>query len=324
MVCAVGDIASFSVEVSGGKAPYSSQWQARGVGEFKNIRNGSGATLELTTSADMFNVRSRSFISEVQCVITDADGNTVTSKAVKLVKGEPTTPLSFINYVPDAEAKLGDKLSFTFNVAGGTAPYIYQWQCVWDGSEDFENIDNRCKDWASGWDTNTLTMTVGDKDFTYNYRYRLLVTDAKGQTAVSNTIAILDTSVFRITKQPTTAYYAPGGSARFTVEAVGGVEPYQYTWQYGYEGSNYYTAVTSTQYFSGIGTSTLTVLDPTDDFYGGYSYRCIVTDSDGTILVSDSAKMEDDGSLRIATQPLGVQENVGDYGEYNVKVSHGK
>jgi hypothetical protein len=92
----VGETATLTVEVNGGKAPYTYQWQSKAGKNFMTLIDssavsGSGtATLSCTKTVEGSD--------EFRCVITDADGNSVTSETVTI----EFTPKSSLGERPES------------------------------------------------------------------------------------------------------------------------------------------------------------------------------------------------------------------------------
>lgn len=290
--------------------------------DIKVFLNGTQLELKnvLGQTVEPFILNSNSSVYLPLRIIGEAFGLEVkwepSSSTVYLDEPVPTAPLSIISYVPDAEAKAGDSLSFSFNVAGGTAPYSYQWQCIWDGAEEFENINSSCKDWASGWDTDTLNLTVGESDFTYNYRYRLVVTDARGNTAVSNEIGLIlkvEEEPLTILTQPRDVYVISGDKAIFNCLATGGSGELEYRWQIlSTSGGSRWSDCTCL----GADSPTMTMsinnymLTPVGKKDGGYMVRCVVTDEKGNTLTSGSAMLYE--AFAITDEPSNVKMHLKD------------
>jgi LPXTG-motif cell wall-anchored protein len=82
----IGERVLFNVGVTGGKAPYSYQWQVFTGGEWKDLPSENAATLTLDKAKLEWNGR------RTRCVITDANGTTVVSdEAVLTVTGTDAT-----------------------------------------------------------------------------------------------------------------------------------------------------------------------------------------------------------------------------------------
>ena len=422
VTCAVGDTATFKVTASGGKEPYTYQWQARGVGDFKMLKNGTGATLSLTTTAAMFDVKQvNSFISEVRCVITDANGTKVTTSAAKLTKAvelsisaqpssvtcaagdtatfkvtasggkapykyqwegrgpldknfmklpgktsdtleltaddtiaevrcvitdangssvttsaakltkSPTvTPLRIITQPSPVTCAVGDTATFTVTAAGGKEPYTYQWQAR-GVSKEFKNLRN-----SSGATLN-LTATAAMFDVkqvnSFISEVRCVITDADGNKVTSNAVKLTKakTTTLTITSQPKDVYTSKGGSAfsaSYTVEATGGKDPYTYQWQWGKTTGNGWTDIKNTDTWANSGTIKSKALligsQQESMLTAGYIFRCVITDADGNKVYTRAASLNKE--LTITKQPVSKTINIKGHNEiaqFKIEVTGG-
>lgn len=202
-----GDPVSFTVEVSGGTAPYSYQWYLTDAIYFiDNIHGyieitetpGGWATgytsprLTVPYAADMQETN-----MTFCCVITDAMCNTVVSQSAGFSDGH-TGPIIMEQSRGDAfYPKLYDIVDetttsdFRIEVAGGRAPYTYQWQYRPEGWADYIDFGPAESNWAWDYDTDTLTVIArpdfpfSDPSYYQSPLYRCKVTDADGKVTFS-------------------------------------------------------------------------------------------------------------------------------------------
>ena len=78
----VGETATLTVEASGGKAPYTYQWQSTAGKNFITLIDSS--TVSGSRTATLSCTKTAEYSGEFKCVITDADGNKVTSETVTI------------------------------------------------------------------------------------------------------------------------------------------------------------------------------------------------------------------------------------------------
>ena len=119
-----------------------------------------------------------------RCVITDENGNSVTSEPVsaRLI-------LKISEQPENSNCSIGQTAKFTVNPIGGSGSYSYQWQCGSLNGERFEYNNISTYSWASGGNTATLSVLVS------NYRlyetYRCIITDMEtGETVISDEASI--------------------------------------------------------------------------------------------------------------------------------------
>lgn len=80
----VGDFAAFAVVASGGVAPYTYQWQycSADTLEWTDVDDSDSDAISVEITEDMVNRYYR-------CIVTDAEGSTVTSRTASLIIGVP-------------------------------------------------------------------------------------------------------------------------------------------------------------------------------------------------------------------------------------------
>ena len=109
------------------------------------------------------------------------------------------------------------------------------------------------------------------------HSYRCVLTDAQGNTLITDVVKVGAVEAFEIVTQPVNAEGALGDTVTFTVEATGVVS---YQWQY--------CAVNSTKWVNWAGqtTETMTLKLSTENRMTN-SYRCLLTDAQGNTLTTD-------------------------------------
>ena len=179
---AVGNAVSFIVEAEGEGLTY--QWQ---------LSKDSGTTWGNTS----LNGNTTKFISFVipnadysgrmfRCVITDANGNTLTSNPAKLtLNGIPDVTVTI--QPKNLSAKVGDTVNIPVVAKSSKSNKLtYQWQVSSTG-ETWKNTT------VTGYNTSALNFAIPNVN--YNGRqYRCLVTDGNGSWALSDAMKLTVTS----------------------------------------------------------------------------------------------------------------------------------
>ena len=323
----VGEDASFTVNVTAGTAPYTYQWQwlDTAYGDWENIPNNTAWAHGQQTRTLSFTVNSDEFLEDGQpryryrCVITDTDGNTVTTGEVWVIE---IKELVVTRQPQSVKGEIGDTVSITVVAEGGTAPYTYQWQ-IRDDMNDW----NDAGAWAEGGQTDTLSFEVVEDEFEGAYEYRCVITDVNGLTVVSDAVRVC--GPLKIFGQPKDVFANVGDTVSFSVTVIGGVEPYTYQWQYMNRANSVWKDIAvDFEWATGEQTNRLSFTVGTGEFIDGgearYSYRCIVTDAEGKTVTSDEAGVTEAGPLTITAQPQNVQNvDVGDQVTFSVTAAGG-
>ena len=207
---------------SGGRAPYTWQWQLSTNGrDFTNIYNANAAKLSYTFSSG------GTCILRVQ--VKDADGQTAVSAPFTLVitAAKPLTVTTdrtgTVNMAPGT-------FTAKATAAGGTAPYTWQWQYSSDGRDFYDVL---------GADSASFSYSFPSAG---TYILRVRVRDAGGQTAYSGafTLVVSTSNPLTVTTDKTGTVSVPTGRFTASASASGGKAPYTWQWQYSSDGREFY------------------------------------------------------------------------------------
>ena len=170
----------------------------------------------------------------------------------------------------DWEGDETGRAEFTVTAAGGTEPYTYQWQ--------YKTASGNWKDRSGATEKDFSILAKGREGM----EFRCVVTDADGNIANSDSAKIIYAAPKLIIEtQPADWEGEESGRAEFTVAAANGTEPYTYQWQYKTASGNWKDrADANAKDFSILAKGR-----------EGMEFRCVVTDADGNIAYSDSAKI---------------------------------
>ncbi|MBR2549714.1 MAG: hypothetical protein IKE92_06835 [Clostridiales bacterium] len=283
---AAGSTASFSVTASGTGLTY--QWQMYSDGAWKN----SGATGSKTNKIS-FNVTSSHNGKKYRCIITDSNGQKVYSNTATVTV---TTPLTVTKQPANYSGIAGSTASFSVTAQG--TGLTYQWQVYSNGAWSNSN--------ATGSKTNKISFKVTDSH--NGNKYRCIVKDSSGQKVYSNTATISVFSPVSITKQPSNYTGAVGSTATFNVTASGTGLTYQ--WQMYSDGTWKNSGAT--------GSKTSKISFKVTDSHDGKKYRCIITDSNGQKVYSNTATVTVTTLLTIIQQPANYTGLAGSTATFSV------
>ena len=274
--------ATFTVKVKDGLPSYYYQWYMRmdGMPMFTEITESdswiSGAnsdTINVTLNPDDLENNVRFY-----CAVSDEYGDTVESNVVY-----PRARLR-LTVEPGSVGVVAPLQQIYFDIAvdGGTAPYTYKWEYMYDLYPDTW-IEESTE--TSGYQSVSHAMAFVGGMLEKNLMIRCTVTDAAGQSVSTKGTKLYNANTLQpLTindRSPDYTNIDPGETAYFWVHPAGGIKPYEYQWQYRY---NYQTQFND---LDGENGSTFDVLTTEYDRKYEVEYRCIVTDALGNEVVSD-------------------------------------
>lgn len=199
----LGQSQEYTVQVSGGTAPYSYQWYQWLPTGCMPFPGATSATFTFTPTFSGLNI--------IYVIITDSLGVQVNWGATANVNPPLSASISPKSVIMD----IGMSQKFTAIAVNGTLPYAYQWY-----------IDG--------------TLVVGETSSTWTYTPTLpsvgvhtiyvAVTDAVNSTVQSDYATIIVNPPLTADVFPTSAATDLGLSVSFTSSASGGMAPYSFQW----------------------------------------------------------------------------------------------
>ena len=184
VTASAGSKVTFSVAVSGGKAPYAYTWQRNSQGRWENITDSADAWSYGDDTLFVMAYQNTWMVNEsIRCVVKDAEGNSVTSNSVKVILAEP---LAITAQPKDTTVSAGSKVELSVGVSGGKAPYTYTWQSNSQGR--WENITDSADAWSYGDDT--LFVMAYQNTWMVNESIRCVVKDANGNSVTSDSVRV--------------------------------------------------------------------------------------------------------------------------------------
>ena len=284
---------SFTVEVNGGKAPYTYRWESRDdqsnftalpLNNPAYVKNADTATLNLRADANDWN-----YNFEYRCKITDALGSSVYSDSASIHEKEN---LRVTAQPSDCTPAGSGKAAFTVKVGGGKAPYRYRWTCSMDPSLSGDWISCDQKEFTELSGALTDRLTVGVDEATILMVYRCEITDAEGNRVNSSPARISLSSADVFAKNPQEIQYITSlASTSVTLQdwCLNALPSYQ--WQYRKPEDSEWQDCTNRDYM-GMDTAKLNYRDSSDRYgkrqKSGYSFRCAVTLWGATVVYSDA------------------------------------
>ncbi|EJP23398.1 hypothetical protein HMPREF1142_1692 [Peptostreptococcaceae bacterium AS15] len=276
--------------VDGGKQPYSYQWQYKNpkLPDFKN-------SIEKGNTTNVLEPPVESDISYYRCIITDADGDKVTSNTAKVEKKssgvniddliDPKVPLALkITKEPeDATGKVGETARLVVGVQGGRLPLRYQWQYTEYNYGKFQYTGIYQDSKAKGNTTAVLELPIENDPC----GYRCVITDADGYSVTSrmaevkkkDDIEILP-SPLKITRQPEKYKIVNDEPFEISLDATVLPGTIKYQWQRKTADTDWVDLTPSSKY-QGADTNRMIV---SDQGKGTVDFRCVVTSGSQTLI----------------------------------------
>ncbi|MBE6704438.1 MAG: hypothetical protein E7583_04170 [Ruminococcaceae bacterium] len=305
------EYATFTVEVTGGKAPYQYYWMAApAVGRGQEYQweylgeDKAGADFIWSTSRNTLKVRpNKAGIIYYHSVVIDANGDSVVSNNVYLtakagnIHVEVSGTMSTYND--------NDILALTANVYGGSGKYSYQWQCT-------STLDEEDKWHNANYTTKTnkdnepicyldLDRVIGGK--AENYYARVCVTDLEtNKTAYSpyvrgiavwgmDEFVISETKAIVLIKDRDKLAFEYGKEKTVELEVFGGKAPYTYRWEYSTDGTNFMSIPVEATWADSVAKPNLKVTYDGVGIIKGNYLRCKVTDANGNVFYCEPLKV---------------------------------
>ena len=232
---------------------------------------------------------------EIYCVITDADGNSVTTDTVTIGM---TTSLYIVKQPTDVVAAEGEQVSTTVTAYG--EDLTYQWYVTNSGN------DTSFGDSIVTTDTYSFTLNASNT----GRKAYCVITDKSGNSVITDVVTFTMEGAVKITKQPTSIAVSKGNNAKVTVIADGSGLTYQ--WYFCDEGSTTFSKsdITSMTYSCTMNEKT-----------SGRRVYCVITDSNGISITSDTVTLCLTTSLTILNQPKSVIVQEGEMTYVTVSMS---
>ena len=281
-----GEIAYMSVKAAGGEKPYEYQWLMSLDGarkQWDEVAGQTSATLGIKTSEN-------SRLSPVyRCRVTDDNGDVVYSDLASITveqeeAKEPekqTDPLTIVTQPKSMTAYSDGNFLLSVEIAGGEAPYLYQWQ-MW-----MEGTAQRGKYAAlTGYTSKDLYYAVPSG--APSAKFRCVITDGTGAEVISDAATVTAAEQpFKVTYEAPQYVKADASEVDLIVNVSGGKAPYTFIWM-GYEDK--YGPTTDVENWDGIQigrgktNSSLTV---NPKVCSCTHYICRVEDSAGNFEIVD-------------------------------------
>ena len=277
---ATGSNRSLTCTAGGGASPYNYQWQRRiGNGAWADYSS-SQASGETSRTIQFGNSQVLVDSWEFRCEVTDDDGTVAYTTSVPVT----SIPALVVSARPTTIPETGTSRSLFCETAGGSTPYSWQWQRrIGSGAwADYSSSQASGETAQQMFIFNSLTLGL-------TWEFRCEVTDDDGTVAYTNEVTVEDVVISLSATVSPNSLPETGSNRSTTCTARNGSGGYSYQWQVN-TGSGF------ADYNSSNATGETTATLRFNDSYTiptGWSFRCEVTDSDNTIVVSNEVFIDD-------------------------------
>ena len=170
-----GEEVTLEVVVEGGKQPYSYQWEAGRLDGPLTPTSGSGS------STSIFKPKAAKVAMLYRCVITDANGDKVTSRSARVDMDPTKNPFIIVIQPKDVEGNVGDTGVLAVLIWGGKEPYNYEWFVKKSKSPDGYSPSKN-----PGSNTHTVNVVVQEQ----SYDYMCVIKDEVGNKLATNVVQV--------------------------------------------------------------------------------------------------------------------------------------
>ena len=262
----IGEKATVSVVATGIGLNY--QWYYRDAGQTEFTKS------TVTKSVYTLTVKESNIDRELYCVISDADGNQITTDLIRLL-APVEEPLAIITQPASTHAALGEKATVFVEATGDGLTYQWYYRDACNVAFTKSTVT-----------TNVYTLTV--KTSNVSRELYCVITDGRGNKLVTDTVNLLLplAEELAIVTQPVPDDVTVGEKAKIFVEARGVDLSYQ--WYYRDVGSNEFRKSTIVE-----SSYVLTVKEANK----GRELYCVITDAHGNKVQTQTIPLLQPGKL---------------------------
>ena len=282
-----GNPVTVSLRASGEGLTYQWYFKKAGQDSFSVWNNRTHASETVTPNVTWNGI-------QLYCLVKDTCGNSVKSNTitVTIISG-----LEITEQPTDKTVILGDFVTLSLKANGSGV--TYQWYFKKAGQDSF-----------SVWNNRTHASETVTPNVTWNgIQLYCLVKDTCGNSVKSNTITVTIISGLEITEQPTDKTVILGDFVTLSLKANGSGVTYQ--WYFKKAGQDSFSVWNNRTHASETVTPNAT--------WDGIQLYCIVKDTDGNSIKSNTITVKIIRGLTITEQPTDKTINLGDFVTLSLK-----
>ena len=281
---AAGEIVTFTVEAKGNELSYQWYFMKAGTSEWKLWSDHTEASMTALANSTWNGM-------QVRCTVTDSKGNKRDSEPATVTL---SIPFEITQQPQSVTANVGDTVNFTVQSSG--SELSYQWYFRKAGSS-----------WTK-WEGKTSASISGKADLGWNgMQVMCIVSDSSGNMETSASATVTINIPLAITQQPRSVTAEDGEIVEFSVVATGSGLSYQ--WYYKKVGASWTK-------WSGHTTAATEAMANVS--WDGMQVMCLVSDSSGNIVNSETATVTIDVPLDITQHPQSVTVSAGEIAAFSV------
>ena len=222
-----------------------------------------------------------------KCIVTDQYGQTVETNPISV----KTPVITIVKQPVNIGGQSGSTVKAEVKAEGDGLKF--QWQFQTKGTTSWN---------TSGFvGNNTAILSIPINATNTNRNFRCMITDAYGNTKTTNEISVFISNL-KITMQPVNLSGASGDTVKATISATGSGLKYQ--WYFLTDGTDKWNK----SGFTGNTTTTMSI--PVNATSVKRQYKCIVTDTYGLSVESDTIRVSL-SSIKIIKQPQDIISVIG-------------
>ena len=231
---------------------------------------------------------------QLYCTVKDSSGNSLDSSVAKITV---TQDLKITAQPTNKTIKKGDSVTLSLKAEGNGL--TYQWYYKKAGAASF-----------SKWNGRTHATETATPNTTWNgIQLYCIVKDSAGKSVQSNTVKVNFSDVVTIVSQPSDVTIKTGDNVTFKFVAEGVGLTYQW----------YYKKAGATAWSKWGARTTASTTATSNASWDGMQVYCVVKDSSGNSLNSNTAKITLSDVLAITQQPTNVTTQAGKNVTFTVK-----
>ena len=260
-----GESVTLTTEATGYNLTYQWQYRENAEAEWTDFAEATGSDFTAVIAPEWDGW-------EIRCVVTDGSEESVSTEPVEVTI---LIPLEILSQPQSVEDVAGASITFAVDAVGKNVQYQWQYR---------KTSDSAWKNFRTGTEAELSKVLI---PMWNGWEVRCVITDVFGEQLITDTVTItvIDQAQedLSIKTQPKDITAAAGETVSFSIEAAG--EGVSYQWQYCRRGETQWNDAEEASAQSAALAIRVTAER------NGQSFRCRITDVNGSTLVTESATL---------------------------------